>query len=94
MVPKTVVFNGASADSLIVAARTSGEQFDRDGISLFMVAADAPGVSIDSYKTMDGQSASTISFKDVLVTDSQLLGSCWSGYGVSRSGHAKYSVWH
>ncbi len=76
---KTVVFNGASADSLIVAARTSGGQFDRDGISLFMVAADAPGVSINSYKTMDGQSASTINFNDVLVTESQLLGTAGQG---------------
>ncbi len=76
---KTVVFNGATADSLIVATRTSGDQFDRQGVSLFMVDAASPGISIDSYKTMDGQSASTISFKDVQVSASQLLGAVDQG---------------
>ena len=32
---KVVVFNGMSADQLIVSARTSGEQSDEQGISLF-----------------------------------------------------------
>ena len=79
---KTVVFNGATADSLIVAARTSGGQYDRQGVSLFMVDASAPGVSIDSYKTMDGQSASTIRFKDVQVSVSQLLGAVDQGMDI------------
>ncbi|MGB0450450.1 MAG: acyl-CoA dehydrogenase family protein, partial [Porticoccaceae bacterium] len=79
---KTVVFNGATADSLIVAARTSGDQYDRQGISLFMVDAAAPGVSIESYKTMDGQSASSISFKDVEVSASQLLGAVGEGMDI------------
>ena len=79
---KSVVFNGATADSLIVAARTSGGQFDRQGVSLFMVDARSPGISIDSYKTMDGQSASTISFKDVQVSPRQLLGAVDQGMDI------------
>jgi len=76
---KTVVFNAATANSLIVAARTSGDQFDPQGISLFMVDAASPGINIDSYKTMDGQSAATVSFNDVQVSDSQLLGAVGQG---------------
>ncbi len=76
---KTVVINAGTADSLIVSARTSGEQFDRDGVSLFMVDATTAGVSINSYKTMDGQSAATISFKDVVVPASHLLGAVGQG---------------
>lgn len=76
---KTVVFNAATANSLIVAARTSGDQFDPQGISLFMVDAASPGISIDSYKTMDGQTAATVTFNDVQVSDSQLLGAVGQG---------------
>ena len=36
---KVVVFNGANADHVIVSARTSGEQSDEQGISLFLVPA-------------------------------------------------------
>lgn len=70
---KTVVANGGTANKFIVTARTNGEQFDREGVSLFMVDADAPGVEVKSYKMMDGQSAATVTFKDVVVSEDKLL---------------------
>jgi alkylation response protein AidB-like acyl-CoA dehydrogenase len=70
---KTVVFNGATADSLIVAARTDGGQFDREGVSLFVVDIASAGISVNSYKTMDGQTAATVNFNDVQVSADQLL---------------------
>ena len=76
---KTVVANGGTANKFIVTARTSGEQFDRDGVSLFLVDADAPGVEVKSYKMMDGQSAATVTFKDVVVAESQLLKAAGEG---------------
>ena len=76
---KTVVANGGTANKFIVTARTSGEQFDRDGVSLFLVDADAPGVEVKSYKMMDGQSAATVTFKDVVVAESQLLNAAGDG---------------
>jgi alkylation response protein AidB-like acyl-CoA dehydrogenase len=79
---KTVVFNGATADSLIVAARTSGGQFDREGVSLFLVDVTAAGISANSYKTMDGQTAATINFNDVQVSASQLLGEAGQGMDI------------
>ena len=36
---KTVVINGGSADKFVVSARTSGGQFDHQGVSLFLVDA-------------------------------------------------------
>ncbi|MFT7289459.1 MAG: alkylation response protein AidB-like acyl-CoA dehydrogenase, partial [Halieaceae bacterium] len=71
---KVVVSNGANADTLIVAARTSGEQFDRAGISLFLVSCDAPGVERVSYKLMDGQKVANIVFADVTLGADALLG--------------------
>ena len=76
---KTVVANGGTAKKFIVTARHSGEQFDRDGISLFMVDASAPGVEVKSYKMMDGQSAATVTFKDVMVSETQLLNTAGEG---------------
>ena len=70
---KTVVANGGTANKFVVSARTSGGQFDRDGVSLFLVDASTAGVDVKSYKMMDGLSAASVTFKDVVVTESQLL---------------------
>ncbi|MDB4476400.1 acyl-CoA dehydrogenase [bacterium] len=77
---KVVVSNGMNADTLIVAARTSGEQFDRKGISLFVVDASAAGVERVSYRLMDGQTVANITFKDVSVSADALLGELNGGF--------------
>ena len=71
---KVVVFNGSNANKLVVLARTSGEQSDRDGLSLFVVDADAEGVSTFTYPMMDGQRCSNITFNSVKVSADALLG--------------------
>ena len=76
---KTVVANGGTANKFVVSARTSGGQFDRDGVSLFLVDASTAGVDVKSYKMMDGLSAATVTFKDVVVTESQLLNAAGEG---------------
>ena len=76
---KTVVANGGTANKFVVSARTSGGQFDRDGVSLFLVDATTAGVDVKSYKMMDGLSAATVTFKDVVVTESQLLNAAGEG---------------
>lgn len=79
---KTVVVHGAQADRIIVSARTGGGQRDADGISLFVVAADTPGVTLRDYRTIDGQRAADISFKDVQVPASALLGNEGAGWDI------------
>ena len=76
---KTVVANGGTANRFIVSARTSGDQFDRSGISLFLVDSTAPGVEVKAYKMMDGQSAATLTLTDVAVDQSHLLNSVGEG---------------
>ncbi len=71
---KVVVYNGASADQLIVSARTAGEQTDAEGISLFLIAADTPGVSVTSYRMMDGRRVANIRLDKVSVRATQRLG--------------------
>jgi alkylation response protein AidB-like acyl-CoA dehydrogenase len=77
---KTVVLHGAQAGSLILSTRSSGAQRDIDGISLFVVAADAAGVSRRDYRTIDGQRAADITFSNVRVGGSALLGQAGAGW--------------
>lgn len=79
---KVVVFNGSNANQLIVSTRTSGGQHDEQGISLYLVPADAQGVSIASYRMMDGQVVANITLKDVTVPASNLVGAVDGGYSL------------
>ena len=71
---KFVVLNGENADTLIVSARTSGGQRDRDGVGLFLVPANAKGVSIKGYPTQDGLHAADITFTSVEVGADAVIG--------------------
>jgi pimeloyl-CoA dehydrogenase small subunit len=71
---KTLVTQGDSADKFIVSARLRGARRDRDGIGLFLVDADAPGVSRRGYWTQDGQRAAEVAFADVRVAPHDVLG--------------------
>ncbi|MCP5203980.1 MAG: acyl-CoA dehydrogenase family protein [Pseudomonadales bacterium] len=82
---KVVVFNGASADQLIVSARTSGAQSDEGGISLFLVPADAPGVERLDYRLMDGQRVANIVFSGVELAADALVGELDKGYELMQA---------
>jgi len=71
---KIVVGNAATADWLVVVARTSGDQRDKSGISLFLVAANAPGVQRRDYRTVDHRRASDVTFDGVTLGADDVLG--------------------
>jgi alkylation response protein AidB-like acyl-CoA dehydrogenase len=77
---KALVLNGGSADLIIVPARTHGEQSDKDGITLFAVAADSAGIGVRPYKTVDGHQAAEIEFDTVSVDAISVLGEVGDGY--------------
>ena len=77
---KTVVFNGAAADAIIVSARTDGAQTDTAGISLFLV--DSPAVAKTSYQLMDGQVVANIRLDNVRVAEDALLGAPGAAFPV------------
>lgn len=79
---KTVVIHGAQADCLIVSARTDGGPRDIEGISLFVVPAGAAGVTRCDYRTIDGQRAADVTFANVHVPASALLGSAGAGWEI------------
>ena len=65
---KLVVIGAPLADTLVVSARSAA------GCSLFLVARDAPGVALSSYRTVDGQRAADIALTGVAVGAEALLG--------------------
>jgi len=71
---KFVVLNGDSADTLIVTARTKGAQRDKSGIGVFIVPADAKGVTRKGYPTQDGLHAADITFTGVEVGADCVIG--------------------
>jgi pimeloyl-CoA dehydrogenase small subunit len=79
---KAVVLNGPSAGVFVVSARTSGEQRDADGVSLFVVAGDAQGVGRRDYPTVDAFQASEITLDNVRVGADALLGEEGNGLAV------------
>jgi alkylation response protein AidB-like acyl-CoA dehydrogenase len=77
---KGVVLNGGSADLIIVPARTNGEDGDEEGITLFAVAADSPGITRQSYPTVDGLRAAEIRLDNVRVDGDSVLGIVGEGF--------------
>jgi alkylation response protein AidB-like acyl-CoA dehydrogenase len=71
---KDFVVYGASADVVIVAARTSGSDSDADGVTLFAVPKDAANVSHDSVRLVDGSMASHVRFDGVELDGDAVIG--------------------
>ncbi|MEE4383579.1 MAG: acyl-CoA dehydrogenase family protein [Pseudomonadales bacterium] len=71
---KSVVLGAPSADFLVVSARTSGDQRDADGITLFLVDADTAGLSRRDYPTVDALRASEVKLEGVKVGAEAVLG--------------------
>ncbi|CAN0584383.1 unnamed protein product, partial [Ectocarpus sp. 12 AP-2014] len=57
---KAVVVNAEAADHLIVSARETGAGSEPEGISLFLVTKDAPGLSLRGYPMLAGARAAEV----------------------------------
>ena len=74
---KSVVIHGDSADQVFVSARISGNQRDTDGIGLFLVDANTPGLTRRGYTTQDGLRAAELTLSGAqasLLSDNALPG--------------------
>ena len=79
---KTAVVHGLAAGVLVVPARTGGGQCDEAGITLFAVPADAPGVQLSGYRTLDGQRAATLRLDGVQLGQDALIGTPGAGWDI------------
>ncbi len=71
---KDFVVYGASADMLVVAARTSGSDSDDDGITLFAVPKDAANMSHDAVRLVDSSMATHTKFDGVELDGDAVIG--------------------
>ena len=76
---KAMVVDGHVADQMIVAARTSGEPGDAEGLSLFLVDPNAKGVETERTIMADSRNAARVVFNDVEVDGDALIGSVDGG---------------
>jgi alkylation response protein AidB-like acyl-CoA dehydrogenase len=71
---KAVVMHATAADELLISARTSGDPGDATGVSLFRIARDSKGLTLDAYPTIDGQRAADVYLQGVEVPAGNRLG--------------------
>jgi alkylation response protein AidB-like acyl-CoA dehydrogenase len=83
---KTLVLGGVGADAFIVSARTSREHADSEGVSLFIVPADAKRLSVAAVPLHDGSCAAELTLDGVQVD--AVLGDAGKGLTAIREGLA------
>jgi alkylation response protein AidB-like acyl-CoA dehydrogenase len=71
---KSMVPAGSGCDAFIVSARVSGEPSDNDGVALFLVESNTPGLAITSWRLVDGSVAVSLDLNEVCVPVAQYLG--------------------
>jgi alkylation response protein AidB-like acyl-CoA dehydrogenase len=77
---KLWVVDGLGADAYVVAARTSGQPGDTQGISLFLVPANTPGLSVSALSMIDSRNSARLQFNDVRLGSDALLGALDDGW--------------
>jgi alkylation response protein AidB-like acyl-CoA dehydrogenase len=71
---KAVAWGADTADLLLVSARTAGAPGDRDGVALFALSKETPGLTVRGYRLYDGSGAADLSLDGVLVSADARLG--------------------
>jgi alkylation response protein AidB-like acyl-CoA dehydrogenase len=79
---KMRVIDGLAADIFIVTARTAGKPGDTQGISLFLLDASMPGISIEKTSLVDSRNYAHLSFNNTCIPASHLLGELHNGFTV------------
>ncbi|MEQ7873295.1 acyl-CoA dehydrogenase family protein [Sphingomonas sp. ASV193] len=77
---KQFVVHGASADLLLVAARTGGSAGEIDGMTLFAVPKGAAGLTIENVALADSSKAARIGFERVAVDAYAVVGEVDGGW--------------
>lgn len=83
---KAVVLQGEAASLFVVSARTSGADTDEQGLSLFLVPAATPGLTVRGLPAIDGGRVAELSLANVTVPADALLGA--EGQALATIEHA------
>ena len=74
------VVDGLGADAYVVAARTSGQPGDTQGISLFLVPAETQGLTVSALALIDSRNSARLQLDQVQLGSDALLGSLGEGW--------------
>jgi alkylation response protein AidB-like acyl-CoA dehydrogenase len=89
---KSLVLGGPNATAFLVSARHEGGVGELDGVSLFLVSPDAPGLSRRDVRLVDGSRASELVLRDVELPDSARIGTVGAALPAIATGHAHATV--
>ena len=96
---KQFVVHGASADLLLVAARTAGSAGETNGVTLFALPRDTDGLSIENAALADSSKAARLTFENVAVDSDAVVSEVDDGWaplsralGAGRAGAASELV--
>ena len=76
---KTQVQGGYGADAIIVSARTSGKDGERDGITLFLVPKETKGLTVTRQSRVDSRNVALVQLKDVEIPEANIVGTLGNG---------------
>ena len=71
---KTFVADAHVADAIIVSARTSGEEDDEAGATLFLVPRDAAGVDVERIDMVDSRNSGRVNLDNVELDADAVIG--------------------
>ena len=74
------VVDGLGVDAYVVAARTSGQPGDTRGISLFLVPANTPGLTVSALSLIDSRNCARLQLEGVQLGSDALLGTLDEGW--------------
>ena len=77
---KRFVVHGASADIILVAARTAGAAGEREGLTLFAVERGMAGLGVDNAALVDSSKAAHLTFDEVTVDADAVVGEVDHGW--------------
>ena len=96
---KQFVVHGASADLLLVAARTGGSAGETKGVTLFAVPRDTAGVEVENVALADASKAARLTLANVALDADAVVGEVDDGWaplsralGAGRAGAASELV--
>jgi acyl-CoA dehydrogenase len=78
----TQVWGGHLADAYVVAARTAGQDGDREGLTLFVVPAATPGLTSQRQHRVDSLNVAQLTFEAVALGEADVLGGVGQGHAL------------
>ena len=79
---KSFVPDAASSDKLLVTARTAGAKSDPEGITLFLLDRDTPGLKLTPISSMDHRKRSIVDLDGVKAGADQIVGEPGKGLAI------------